>query len=147
MILKLQTNSSPKNALTKELTDIIILSNVILKDQTDLIDPVFIVSTPDIEDIAAANYMQCDAFGRYYFITDIKSVRAGVYEITGHVDVLMTYAAQIKAQTAIVSRQAEKWNLYLNDGIFKVYQNTAVATAEFPTGFSTYQYILAVAGQ
>lgn len=147
MNIKLQLNNSPKNALTKDVTDILELTSVTLKNQTDIINPVFIVSTPTDTNILGSNYLYCSTLGRYYFITDIKSVRNGVWEITGHIDVLSTYATEIKAQTAIIRRQANSWNLYLNDGIFKVYQNTKAVTAEFPTGFSTYQYILAVAGQ
>lgn len=147
MIIKLQTNTSPKNALTKEVTDVTTLSTVTLKDQTDIIDPVFVVTSPTDANVLASNYITAEALGRSYFITDIKSVRAGVWEISAHVDVLSTYATEIKAQRGIIKRQANAWNLYLNDGIFKVYQNTKAVTAEFPTGFSTYQYVLAVAGQ
>ena len=147
MIIKLQMNESPKNTLTKTITDIIELSTAVLKDQTDIINPVFIVSTPTDANILGSNYITAAALGRSYFITDIKSVRNGVWEISAHVDVLSTYAQQIRAQRAIIRRQANSWNLYLNDGVFKVYQNTKAVTAAFPTGFSTYQYILAVAGQ
>lgn len=147
MIIKLQMNESPKNALTKTITDIIELSTAVLKDQTDIINPVFVASTPTDTNILGSNYITATSLGRSYFITDIKSVRNGVWEISAHVDVLSTYATQIKAQRAIIRRQANSWNLYLNDGVFKVYQNTKAVTAAFPSGFSTYQYILAVAGQ
>ena len=40
--------------------------------------------------------------GRYYFITDIRSVRDGLWEITGHVDALATYKPNIQAMSPYV---------------------------------------------
>ena len=47
---------------------------------------------------------------------------------------------------AIVKRQENRWNLYLDDGSFKVYQNPMVLTKAFPQGFTTQEFVLAVAG-
>ena len=63
-----------------------------------------------------------------------------------HVDALTSFANDIKANTAIIKRNENKWNLYLNDGTFKIYQNPDVLTKEFPSGFNAQEFILAVAG-
>ena len=146
MNLKLYTNNSPKNAVTKELSAVTELLNVVLKNEASFIDPVFVVSGVTDSDLATANYIECAALSRFYFITDIKSIRNGVWEISAHVDVLSTYADEIRQQTAIIHRQENEWNLYLDDGIFKTYQNPHVVTKLFPNGFTTQSFVLAVAG-
>ena len=85
-------------------------------------------------------------FKRNYFITSMESVRNGLYIINGHVDVLTTYASAIKANTAIVQRQANTFNLYLDDGAFKIYQNPIVETFTFPQGFAGHMFVLTVMG-
>ena len=140
-------NKSEIEMVTKEISIISEMTGS-LKDGTSIIDPVIIIQgTPaTTQQIVSSNYLYIEDFGRYYFINDISSVRTNLWEISCHVDVLQSYATQIKAQTAIIQRQKEKWNLYLNDGSFKVYQNPNVLTKPFPSGFNTMEFVLAVAG-
>ena len=140
----LQTNSSPKNQLTKTLTNVLSVTGE-LKEESSLVDPVITVQTP-VSTVVSANYMTIAAFGRSYFINDIVSIRNGLTEIHGHCDVLSTYAAGIRANEAIIYRQENDWNLYLDDGSFQVYNNPLVLTRPFPSGFSTLEFVLAVAG-
>lgn len=145
MNIILQTNASPKNALTKDVTNVLTVT-AYLKDQTSLVDPVFVVSGLSAGDVSSINYITVETLGRSYFVTDIQSVVNNVFEFTAHVDVLSSYADEIKAQTAVIHRQENAWNLYLDDGIFKTYQNPNIVTKLFPSGFSTQSFILAVAG-
>lgn len=140
----MQVNYSDKKALDKTITDVITLEGA-LREGTSIIDPVVVV-TGDILNYIGSNYMTIQEFNRQYFITNIKALRTNVYEISGHVDVLSTYANDIRTNTALLRRQENKWNLYLNDGVFKVYQNPNVNTFPFPSGFSTKEFVLAVAG-
>lgn len=140
----MQVNYSDKKALDKTITDVITLTGA-LKEGTSVVDPVIIV-TGDILNYIGSNYMTIQEFNRQYFITNIKALRTNVYEISAHVDVLSTYASDIRTNTALLRRQENKWNLYLNDGVFKVYQNPTVNTFPFPSGFSTKEFVLAVAG-
>lgn len=143
----IQRSKSDINVVNKNLTDILTVSGV-LKSDTSIIDPVIIIEA-DLSDLRSANYMHISAFGRYYYINDIVSVKNGLVEISSHVDVLMTYKNDIKDSTAIIRRQERKsmYNLYLNDGTFKVYQNPKVLTRSFPNGFNTQEFVLAVAGK
>lgn len=50
------------------------------------------------------NYMYISDFGRYYYITDISVTPGGQIEITGSVDVLMSFATGIKNATATIVR-------------------------------------------
>lgn len=140
----LQTNSSPKNQLDKSLTSVLAVTGN-LKEDSSVVDPIILVQAP-LSTIVNANYMTIPAFGRSYFITDMISVRNSLVEIHAHCDVLTTYADAIRANDAIIYRQENDWNLYLDDGSFQVYNNPNVLTRPFPSGFSTLEFILAVAG-
>ena len=142
--VKLQRNASENNRMTKTLTDIATYSGT-LKADTSIIDPVIIIQCA-LSDVAYANYMTIASFGRKYFINDIRSIRNDLVQFSCHVDVLSTYANQLKQCSAIVHRQENKWNLYLNDVSFKVYQNPQILTKAFPSGFTTQELVLAVAG-
>lgn len=140
----LQTNNSEKNKLDKDLATISTISGT-LKNETSIVDPVILIEV-DLTNLINCNYMSIPSFGRSYFVTNIRSIRRNLVELSAHVDVLSSFASQIRNNAAIVRRQENRWNLYLNDGVFKVYQNPMVLTREFPTGFSTFEFVLAVAG-
>ncbi len=144
--IKLQTSNSDKRALDKNITDVKTCTGV-LKESTSIVNPVIKIEA-NLSDVAMCNYMTIDTFGRKYFITNIKSITADIVEISGHVDVLSTYADGIRKNTGITYRQETKghWNLYLDDGSFKTYQDPKIALKEFSTGFSSDRFILAVAG-
>ena len=140
----LQKNASEDISLDKELTTISTLTGN-LKDESSLIDPI-IQFSGDITQYINANYMTIAAFARSYFITDIRVIRTNIFEVSGHCDVLSTYKEQIRKNKAIVKRQESKYNLYLNDGSLKAYQNPIIVTKAFPSGFTTQEFVLAVAG-
>ena len=140
----LMKSKSDKNHISKE-TETLKETQGVLKESTSIINPVFRIEG-NLSEFAYCNYVSVPAFGRYYFVNDITSVRNGIIELSCHVDVLTSFANEIKANTGIVRRQENKWNLYLNDGTFKVYQNPDVLTKEFPAGFSAQEFILAIAG-
>ena len=144
MNIKIQRNESDDRVFNKSITDIANLSGY-LRDDSSVIDPVILVEG-NISTIAGCNYMTISEFGRSYFITNIESVRNNLVRVTGHVDVLTTYKDAILANTGIIRRQENLWNLYLDDGSFKVYNNPIILTRAFPSGFNTMSFILAVAG-
>lgn len=142
--ITLQRNNSERNRLTKEISDLFTVSGE-LKTETSIIDPIIMIEC-DLSAVTRCNYMTIPTFGRSYFINNIRSIRTGLVEFSCHVDVLSSFAEQIKKNTAIVRKQENNWNLYLNDGSFKVYQNPIVLTKAFPSGFTTQEFVLAVAG-
>lgn len=137
-------NNSEKNRMTKNTTNLATLSGV-LRSGSSIIDPV-ITCSGDVSSYATCNYMWISDFGRYYFINDIVAVSNNLFEIRAHVDVLSSFAAEIKTNKAIITRQEKRWNLLLNDGSFRTYQNPMVSTHPFPYSFSAPQFVLAVAG-
>lgn len=140
----LQTNNSDDNYITKSLTTISTVTGT-LRENTSIIDPVFIVQS-SVDSLVKCNYCTVSTFNRSYFVRDIVSLKNGLTEIHCHVDVLSSFADSIKSNKAIVKRQENEWNLYLDDGSFKVYNNPMILTKKFPSGFDSYSYILAVAG-
>ena len=143
MNLNIGVNSSPDNKLDKSFTVALSLTGT-MREESSVIDPVITVATGS--SITGCNYAYIEEFGRYYFIRNISSIRNGVWELQLHVDVLSTYKAAIRTQTAVVKRQERNYNLYLDDGIFKTYQNPFIVTKAFPSGFHNASFILAVAG-
>lgn len=149
MNIVLQSNESEYKKLDKKLTDVKSVDGV-LREETSVTDPVFMIAADGVTvtdaDITSANYLTCAAFSRSYFITDIRSVRNGFWAVTCHVDVLSSYAAQIRANSGIISKQEKKWNLYIDDGTFKTYQDPHIYTKTFPSGFDTFSFVMCVAG-
>lgn len=140
----LMRSNSEKNRLTKDTETIMTVSGF-LREGTSIIDPVIKIEC-DISDVVGCNYLSIPIFGRKYFVNDIRSIRNRLFEFSCHVDVLSTYADAIRENTGVIKRQENEWNLYLNDGTFKVYQNPNVLTRAFPSGFTTQEFVLAVAG-
>lgn len=137
-------NNSEKNKVDKSLNHIATVSGV-LKETTSIIDPVIVIEG-DLSSFTNCNYMVIDTFGRSYFVNNIRSVSNGLIEISAHVDVISTYKDSIRSNRAIIKRQQNSWNLYLNDGSLKVYQNPDVIVRAFPSGFTKQEFVLAVAG-
>lgn len=142
--ITLQRNNSEKIRVDKDVVDITVIDGV-LKDQTSLTDPV-ILFQGDLTVMRSVNYMTIPVFGRSYFVSNPTVVRTGLIQFSAHVDVISSFKTAIRANKAIVHKQERDWNLYLNDGSFKVYQNPMVLTRLFPSGFTTQEFVLAVAG-
>lgn len=140
----LQKNFSAPIKLDKTTTTITTVTGT-LKDDTSVVDPVIRIQC-SLSDVTGCNYMTISSFGRSYFVKDIRSLTNDIVEFTCHVDVLSTYKAGIRSNSGIIKRQQNLWNLYLNDGSLKVYQNPTVITKAFPSGFTTQEFVLAVAG-
>lgn len=148
LTIKLYHNTSPANKIGKDLTDELVTSDVLLKDDVSILKPVFKVK--DVRSIITYNYLYCPELQRYYFIDDIVSIHNNLWEISCHVDVLETYKNGILAQSAVIKRQQKKYNLYLNDPDFMTYNYDTIQTLKFKNvngGFSkTLNYVLVVNG-
>lgn len=142
--IRIQYNASENNRLQKDITDIAVMRGT-LRAESSIIDPVFIIQG-NLAELASANYLTIPIWHRKYFIRDIVSVRSSLVQITAHVDVLSSWEEELLACKGIVHRQENLWNLYLNDGTFRTYQNPEVVTQPFPSGFNSWSFILAVAG-
>lgn len=142
--ITLYKNNSEDNKIRKNITQISAL-NGILKEGTSILKPTILIEA-NVSALKGCNYFYIPEFGRYYYITDIISSRNNLVQISGRCDVLMSFANEILANSAIIKKQETDWNLYLDDDTFKVYSNNQIVTKLFPAGFNTQKFVLAVAG-
>lgn len=144
----LQQMSSPSNKIDKDIVEVATATGV-LKNGSSIIDPVILIET-DNNAIwpSVVNYMYIPQFNRYYYVTNLITPYMNLWEVHGHVDVLMSFKEQIRAQIAVVARQQSKYNLMLDDGIFMTYQNPKIQTKLFSVSdpFETQEFVLIVAG-
>lgn len=144
MTITLYSNNSENNAVNKYLTTLAELTGT-LREQTSIMDPEIIMEGID-DYVPYLNYVNIAEFGRYYFVTNIESVRNGLWRLSMHVDVLYTFREQIMQNSAIIERNEIEYDLLLNDGLFQTQQNPRIAQYPFPSGFDTWNFVLAVAG-
>lgn len=144
MNFTLYRNMSEVNKVNKNITELTQLTGT-LKEESSIIDPVILVAGID-NYLANANFAYIPEFHRYYFITNIESVRTNLWRITMHVDVLYTYKEYIWPNYAIIQRNEIEYDLKLNDGLFKTQQNPRIQQLNFPGGFTRTDFVLAIAG-
>lgn len=120
--------------------------------EVDIISPTFIFTYS--ADVLVSNYLYCEEFARYYYITNAAVDVAGRIVVNCAVDVLQTYATEIKACNATVIRTATKGapTMY-TDTKFPVYPNkkvvTSITSAETSNSLSAsggYCYVLNTIG-
>lgn len=85
MELKIYNNNSNTNVLNKNITLVSTL-DFSLKTDNSILQPVL-----NLKNYSTGNYCYIEKFKRYYYITDIKLLTSGLYQLQLEVDVLMTY--------------------------------------------------------
>ena len=85
MKLQIYNNNSNTNVLNKNITLVSTL-DFSLKTDNSILQPVLI-----LKNYISGNYCYIEKFKRYYYITDIKLLTGGLYQLQLEVDVLMTY--------------------------------------------------------
>lgn len=142
MTLKLYHNYSENHVVDKNITQQGSDISGTLREDCSVINPV--IAIEGLTDLTV-NYAYITEFGRYYYINNIVC-KGKLFELHMHVDVLKTYASGIRGNNAVVARQQNEYNLYLTDGVFKTEAIPHYEIRQFPSGFSGYHFILAVAG-
>lgn len=127
--LNIYLTKSERTALTKTLEEKIELTGT-LRDASNVLNPSIEIQA-SAATLAARNYFEITEFGRKYFITEITSTGYGRVIINGHVDVLSTYADSIRKLDAVIARQENRYNLYLDDNLFKVDSRPDIETKMF----------------
>lgn len=135
--------TSPVISVDKNMTQVSALTGN-LREESNVVNPQILIEATSITGV---NYAYIPAFGRYYFITEIESVRTNLWRIHMHVDVLYTYRSQIRSNKALVYRQQNNFDLLLDDGIFRCKQNPRVFHYAMPQGLGNFNYILITMGK
>lgn len=77
---------------------------VTLKEGTSIENPTFLMAG----DLFTVDYV--NAFGNWYFVTDVKSVKNGLVEISCKMDSLATHKSTIGSYTALIERSDSHYN-------------------------------------
>lgn len=139
MNIKLYSNNSDINRVDK--TSFIVLKKSLegtLKEETSIINPSIVVSSDS--SILNSNYAYIDSFQRYYFITNITSIRNDLWRLDLKCDVLMSFKDEIKNIKCLVARNENNYNPLLNDKRVVVQKNViyeVVVSTEQPFFEST----------
>lgn len=116
-----------------------------LRNKTSVLNPSIRIESA--ENISGYNYCYIPEFGRYYYITDITSVRTNIWEVSMRCDVLMSYSVQIKALKPIIERDETGQSAGLVDSDLPISINKKVQKFYFPNGFTKdIQYVLTTSG-
>ena len=145
MTIRFYKNMSDKNHVDKSITQIGTDITGTLRDDCSVINPVIQLENFTGFNLTECNYAYIVEFGRYYYINNI-TLKNKLYEISMHVDVLMSYKDEIRSNSAVISRQEKSYNLYLQDGVFKTNAFPHIQIVQFPDGFSDFNFIFSVAG-
>lgn len=89
MELQIYNNNSNTNVLNKKITLVDTLE-FNLKVDNSILQPILI-----LKNYSAGNYCFIKEFNRYYYISDIRVLTGGLYQLQLEVDVLMTYKDKI----------------------------------------------------
>ena len=142
--ISLFKTASENNRVVKVLTDEKQLSGE-LRNQTSVLNPNIKIESAD--NISTYNYAYISEFGRYYYITDIVSVRTNCWVVSLRCDVLMSYKDEIKTITGVVVRQESNPNKLLIDRLERIQSDKEIDILYYPEAFSkNLQFILVTAG-
>lgn len=146
MVIDLYITGSEKNAIYKNLQNELELEGS-LRNESSVVNPVFVIEAVNP---TAYNYCFIPDFNRYYFITNIESVRTNLWRIHCAVDVLMSYQSQILNLSVIVSdvTAGEYPNsTYFTGEQWQVTVKTKTDVLSFPSGLLEQgEYILITSG-
>ena len=146
MTIKLYKNNSERNVLNKNISDELVFHGV-LRDSTSIKTPVIRFNGDG--NIITRNYAYIPFFNRYYFITDIKSIRNEVWEISFLCDVLMSFKNDILNSNAVID-QTQEYDIYnyLSSDTFtaSVKDKTDIINFSGSSLLSSGEYILITAG-
>lgn len=99
MNIILYNNKSPKNKIGKTLTNPNTITGS-LRGETSTTNVQMLLN---IVNLNPYNYLYIADFGKYYFITNVISVRTGLWLITASIDVLESFKAEILSLDVILS--------------------------------------------
>lgn len=143
--ISLFKTASENKRVVKALTDEKQLSGE-LRNQTSVLNPTIRIESSD--NISTYNYAYISEFGRYYYITDIVSVRTNCWVISLRCDVLMSYKDEIQSMNVILNNTQETGiSNYLASPNWVSSVKTKTDIKVFPSGLSEQgEFILITAG-
>lgn len=142
MTITTYVNDSEEHVLDKTLTKINENISVILKDDTNVLNPTIITSGNISHTF---NYIYISDFNRYYYVKNITYSQQRYY-IECAVDVLMSFNSDIKSLNVIANRSSSYYNVYQTDSSIPFENRNVISTQPFSGGFNGQSMLLAVNG-
>lgn len=144
MNIILYYNKSPKNKIGKTLVN---ANNITgnLRGETSTSNIQILLN---IVDLNPYNYMYIADFGKYYFITNIISVRTGLWLVTASIDVLESFKSEILSLNVILfNTESTGAKNYKMGSCWDVLVKDKTDIISFSEGLlSTGEFILITAG-
>lgn len=142
MTIDLYTMTSENERITKELGTATTVNGNLLED-TSITDIVLEIEyTPSTN----FNYLYVTELNRYYYIKNITITSNQTMLLTCHCDVLMTYRDAILGHSAVIERQENRYNLYLDDSMYRAYQDKKIQFKKLSGAMPTPRCFLMVNG-
>ena len=137
-------NSSEKNKIGKSLSSGLTLSGN-LRDECSITSPSILVEATSLVDY---NYCYIPEFKRYYFISDITSVRNNLWRVSLKCDVLESFKSDILNSSCIVNKQQnQSYSNNIDDGSYINRVDNFIEIANYQNGFNADgEFILLTAG-
>ena len=129
--------------------NIVFQRNMNFKQGQSKIDIVFTRMTEgyaDTNECRKVNYIHNSTLDLYYFVKEIKVLPTNIIEYICHLDVLMTYATQIKALNVTLDRSETIFNGYLPDSEYTALGYRAIVCKAFPDALDDDSYVLMTTG-
>ena len=144
MQIEFYKNSSEKNKIGKSISNKLTLGGN-LRDECSITSPSILVESTSLVDY---NYCYIPEFKRYYFISDIVSVRNNLWRVSLKCDVLESFKSDILKLSCIVDKQQnQSYNNNIDDGSYINRADSFVEIANYQNGFnSSGEFILITAG-
>ena len=145
MRITLYNNYSDNRVVSKNITPITTI-DCNLKNDCSMNEPIVIVGYEALTNWVNANYAYIDIFGRFYYVKDIKVTVGNIIEISLKIDVLMSFAGQIKGVNCVIERQEFLTNAYITDSKLPVRSQRLISFKEIGNLGDNYTIVLTVNG-
>lgn len=148
MTITLYSTSSPAKTVTKQLSNAKQCTGAFRgRDNPSDRNPVIVIEGAR-NTLNSYNYAYIPDFGAYYFIREKNAVSANTTELIMKKDVLMTFDAGIRNQSAIINRQASSSysDVDLDDEMLVVKRSELETLTLSNYGDHTATIVLAVSG-
>lgn len=127
-------NKSSYNTVQKQLEFKTPILTLHFKDESEIINPTIYIARDTVNMNHTINYLYVEDLHRYYFINEVILERQR-YVLHCHVDALTTYQNTLYNQSAIIERNAERYNMYLDDSEVLLFNMTRTETFKWDNGF------------
>ena len=145
LAVALYQNKSSNIRIDKDLTHLHTY-DCILKESTSIINPTIRLKATDVN-VLKGNYCYIPKFNRFYYVNNVTNINADTWELSLHVDVLMSFRDDIESRHVVFNHSESGYNLYLNDGSLQMDSRPKITWNKFPNSLTNDgRYVLLLAG-